>query len=61
MVARKGKFNHLEVYIKQGDPLSPYISILCMEFQGRKLAKQTENRKSHIGIPTHEMDLKSLF
>ena len=39
--------------IKQGDPLSSYIFIICVEFLGRELINTTENPKNHIGIQSH--------
>ena len=39
--------------IRQEDPLSPYIFIICMEYLGRELVKRYENPKNHLRIPTH--------
>ena len=47
--------------IRQGDLLSPYIFILCVEFLSRELVKQTNNPKNQIGIPTHRSGPKILF
>ena len=47
--------------IRQGDSLLPYIFIICVEFLGRELVKQSENPKNHIGIPTHCSGPKILF
>ena len=47
--------------IRQGDPLSPYILILCVEFLGRELVRQSENLKNHIGIQTHSNSPKIMF
>ena len=47
--------------IRQGDLLSPYIFILCVDFLGRELVKQTNNPNNHIGIPTHRSGPKILF
>ena len=56
----KGKIQPLRG-IRQGDPLSPYIFIICVEFFGNELVKQLVNLKSHIGIQTHRNDPKILF
>ena len=40
--------------IMQGDPLSPYIFILCVKFLDRKLVIQSENLKNHLGTQTHQ-------
>ena len=47
--------------IRQGDPLSPYIFIICVEFLGRELVKQAKNPKNHIGIPSHHSGPKIPF
>ena len=47
--------------IRQGNPLSPYIFILCLEFLGRELVKQSKNPKNHIGIQTYRNGPKPPF
>ena len=47
--------------IRKGDPLSPYIFILCVEFLGRELAKHSENPRNHLGIPSHQNGPKIHF
>ena len=47
--------------IRQGDLLSPYIFIICVEFLGRESVKQVEKPKNHIGIPTHRSGPKVPF
>ena len=44
--------------IMQGDPLSPCIFILCVEFLGRELIMYSKNPKNHIGIQTHRHGLR---
>ena len=39
--------------IRQGDPLSPCMFILRVEFLGRELLIHLENPKNHLGIQTH--------
>ena len=40
--------------IRQGDPLSPCMFILRVEFLGRELLIHLENPKNHLGIQTHQ-------
>ena len=47
--------------IRQGDPLFPYIFILCVEFLGRELSKHSENLKNHLAIPSHRNGPKIPF
>ena len=56
----EGKIQHFRG-IRQGDPLSPYIFILCLEFLGKELVKQSENPKNHLGIQTYRNGPKLPF
>ena len=47
--------------IRQRDPLSPYIFILCVKFLDRELVKQSEKPRNHIGIQTHRNGSKITF
>ena len=60
MVGLEGKIYHSRG-LRQGDLLSLYTFILCVEFLGRVLVKQAEDPKILLGIPIHLSGLKILF